>query len=165
MNIVTLDFETYFDKDYSLTKLSTEEYVRDPRFEIHGCAIRWPSGELEWRRDLYRVEGATIERSALLCHHTHFDGLVLAHHYGVRPAAYLDTLSMARLLLGNHVGHSLDAVRQQLGLPVKRTPYHLFKGKHWAELTVDVQREIAAGALDEVCSIWLIFNRFMVGAY
>jgi hypothetical protein len=43
--IVTLDWETYFDKDYSLTKLTTEAYVRDKRFEPHGVAVRAPGGE------------------------------------------------------------------------------------------------------------------------
>lgn len=43
MNILTLDFETYFDDDYTLRKLTTEAYVRGPRFEVHGC------GEAEHR--------------------------------------------------------------------------------------------------------------------
>src|SRR6516225_11648036 len=47
MQIVTLDFETYFDQDYSLSKLSTEEYVRDPRFEVHGVAVKLQE-PIEW---------------------------------------------------------------------------------------------------------------------
>ena len=45
MNIVTLDLETYFDDDYTLKKLTTEAYVRDPRFEALGCGFRWPNKE------------------------------------------------------------------------------------------------------------------------
>ena len=30
MDIVTIDFETYYDKDFSLSKMTTEAYVRDP---------------------------------------------------------------------------------------------------------------------------------------
>ena len=33
MKILTIDFETYYDREYSLSKLTTEEYVRDDRFE------------------------------------------------------------------------------------------------------------------------------------
>ena len=40
MDIVTLDFETYYDKEYSLSKLTTEEYIRDDRFEIIGLAVK-----------------------------------------------------------------------------------------------------------------------------
>lgn len=31
--IITLDFETYWAQGFSLTKLTTEEYIRDKRFE------------------------------------------------------------------------------------------------------------------------------------
>jgi hypothetical protein len=34
--MITLDFETYYDKDFSLTKLTTEEYVRGEQFETIG---------------------------------------------------------------------------------------------------------------------------------
>jgi len=38
MNLLAIDFETYYAKDYSLSKLTTEEYIRDPRFEVIGVA-------------------------------------------------------------------------------------------------------------------------------
>ena len=40
MDVYTLDFETYYDKDYSLSKLTTEEYVRDKRFEVFSLQSR-----------------------------------------------------------------------------------------------------------------------------
>jgi hypothetical protein len=167
MQIVTLDFETYFDKDYSLSKLSTEEYIRDPRFEVHGCAIKGYD-KTEWF-DRYYVGGMVhdwnLDRNAVLCHHAQFDGLILSHHYGIKPALWLDTLSMSRLLLGNHVTHSLDGVRQQLGLPPKRTPYKLFQGLHWSEMGPVLQAQLADGCKDEVESIYTIFQRFMSGDY
>ena len=39
MKIIALDFETYYDKEYSLSKITTEEYIRDPRFESIGGGI------------------------------------------------------------------------------------------------------------------------------
>ena len=52
--IVTLDFETYYDKDYSLKKLTTESYIRDERFEVIGVTAKvddyptdWFSGTME----------------------------------------------------------------------------------------------------------------------
>lgn len=36
---VSLDFEIFYNGQYSLKKLSIEEYVRDPRFEVHMMAI------------------------------------------------------------------------------------------------------------------------------
>jgi hypothetical protein len=162
MRPVVLDCETFFDKDYTLSKLSTEAYVRDQRFEPHGAAIKWSSDEpavwydAVWlRENLAKLDWSDV---FLVCHHAHFDGLILAHHYGVRPAKWGDTLSMARLLLGNHVSASLDSVRQHFGIANKSTPYNLFRGKHWRELDPNTQWLVAHGACDEVESIWKIFG-------
>lgn len=142
--------------------MSTEAYIRDPRFEAHGCAVkttpnvpaRWWSGpelpklfsELNWAD------------SAVLAHHCAFDGFILSHRYGVRPKAWLDTLSMARLIMGNHISVSLDSVRKHYSLPAKFTPYNLFKGKRWHEIHPETQKLIGDGACDEVESIWHLFN-------
>jgi hypothetical protein len=40
MDIVTIDFETYYDKDYSLSKMTTEQYVRSPLFEVIGVGVK-----------------------------------------------------------------------------------------------------------------------------
>ena len=40
-DVLLIDFETYFDQDYTLDKMTTEEYCRDPRFEVHGFGIDW----------------------------------------------------------------------------------------------------------------------------
>ena len=48
MNILTIDFETYYDKQYSLSKLTTEAYIRDPQFEVIGVAVKQNDGETEW---------------------------------------------------------------------------------------------------------------------
>src|SRR5262245_51875218 len=129
MNIITLDFESFFtdEKDetgtpYNLTHMTTEQYVRHPWFEAHGCAFRWHEGEQPtfWvpgneLKEFLAFWKTRISHCAVLCHHAHFDGLILAHHYGIRPKVWLDTLSMARLLLGNHISVSLDSVRKQFG--------------------------------------------------
>ena len=44
MDLITIDFETYYDKDFSLSKLTTEEYIRDPRFEVIGVAVKVNNG-------------------------------------------------------------------------------------------------------------------------
>ncbi len=68
---------------------------------------------------------------------------------------------MARLLLGNHIGVSLDSVRQQFEIPLKKTPYNLFRGKHWNELDAATQELVADGACDEAESIWQIFCKML----
>jgi hypothetical protein len=162
MRIVVLDFETYYDADYTLSKMTTESYIRDPRFEVHGAAIKW-SGDHDaiWydeprlRQVLQTEDWSDV---FLVHHHAHFDGLILSHHYGVRPRMFGCTLSMARLLLGNHLSVSLDSVRKEFNMPPKTTPYNLFRGKHWDELSRQEQALVAEGACDEVESIWRIFG-------
>lgn len=165
MNIITLDFETYFDDDYSLKKMTTESYIRDPRFEVLGVAIRYPiHGGVEWRRPPFDQEELMIwQDSALLCHHSQFDGLILSHHYGVKPRVWLDTLSMARLKFGNHLSVSLAALAQHFGLAAKNVPYDLFKGKHWDELPPHVQRQVGDGACHDVDLTWSIFQELAKG--
>ena len=169
MRIVVADFETLFGDDYTLSKMSTEAYIRDPRFEAHGCAIKW-SPDLPakwWNGDELPALFKETDWSDvfLIHHHAQFDGLILSHHYNVHPKMFGCTLSMARLLLGNHISVSLDSVRKQFGLPEKRTPYNLFRGKHWNDLTPDVQQQVADGAVDEVESIFIIFQKMITGDY
>ena len=163
MRIVALDFESFFDDSYTLKKLSTEAYIRDPRFEAHGAAIKWGSDyPARWydARQLKQVlADEDFSDTAVLVHHAHFDGLILGHRYDVRPRLWLDTLSMARLLFGNHLSVSLDSVRVHCGLERKSTPYEKFKGRHWRELDEATQRELAEGCCDEVESIWTIFGK------
>jgi DNA polymerase family A len=166
MKIIAIDFETYFDGDYSLKKLSTEAYVRDEQFKVHGASIKWgPDHAARWynRRELdYILAEEDWTSTAVLCHHAHFDVFILKHHFGISPRFILCSLSMARLLLGNHHSVALDSVRAHFGMAAKRTPYERFKGKHWYELDDETQALMADGCRDEVESIWTIFQKLAV---
>ena len=63
MKIMTIDFETYYDKDYSLTKLTTEAYVRDPRFEVLMVGIMIDGGEPRIMAPLEFIAYATTPTS------------------------------------------------------------------------------------------------------
>src|SRR6516162_2587657 len=142
--------------------MTTEAYVRDPQFEPHGVAIRASDGTTGWIPPLSlktffdRVDWSKI---AILCHHTQFDGFILSHYYRVRPAVWLDTLSMARLVLGNHLSNSLASLANQFGLPAKNIPYSAFKGKHWDELPGVVQSQIVEGGKHDCQLTWELFTR------
>jgi DNA polymerase bacteriophage-type len=162
MRIVVIDFETEYHDTYILTKMSTEAYIRDPRFKAHGAAIKWSKdhaarwyNEPQLRQVLQTEDWSDV---FLIAHHAHFDHLILSHHYAVVPGMSGCTLSMARLLLGNHISVSLDSVRSQFGMPAKSTPYNLFRGKKWNELTAAEQTLLAEGCQDEVESIFKIFG-------
>lgn len=113
--LVTLDFETYYDQDYTLNKMSTSEYIRDARFKAQMVGIKIGRRKTKVvagtperiRMALKSINWAT---HALLCHNTAFDGFILSHHYGIRPTRYYDTLSMARGLHSNEIGAGLEEV-------------------------------------------------------
>ena len=46
--IVTLDFETFYSKEFSLSKLTTEEYIRDSRFEVIGVSTKLNKSKSQW---------------------------------------------------------------------------------------------------------------------
>ena len=82
MDLITLDFETYYDKDYSLSKITTEAYVRDPRFETVGVSVRLNNGKTEWASGTHEqikryLDTFPWDTSMLLCHNTMFDGAIL----------------------------------------------------------------------------------------
>ncbi len=124
MRLITLDFETFYDRDYSLSKLTTEAYVRDPRFEVIlvGAKIdnqppTWFSGTMQETKAW--LDELNLQHAFLLAHHAHFDGFILAHHFGIKPRFYLDTLSMARPKHQSTVGGSLASLVHFYGLGEK----------------------------------------------
>lgn len=116
--LVSLDFETYFDGDYTLKKMSTSEYIRDPRFKAQMVGIKVGSKKTlvvtgkRIQAELAKINWGT---HSLLCHNTHFDGLILSHHFGIIPAKYYCSLSMARGLHSNEIGAGLDEVAKFYG--------------------------------------------------
>jgi DNA polymerase family A len=167
VRFVVADWETFFDSKsgYTLKKMSTESYIRDPRFEAHGCSVKWGLDyAARWyTRDQIKVILAEEDWSDvyMIHHHGQFDSLIESHHYGVYPKMIGCTLAMSRMMIGNHISVSLDSVRKHFGLSPKTTPYSAFDGKHWNELSPQVQEQMALGACDEVESIWTIFGALL----
>jgi DNA polymerase len=120
--IVTIDFETYFDRDFTLKKIPMAQYIRDPRFKAHGMGYKiddQPSAFVPPEEIPELVDSWNPEKIQLLAHNTHFDGLILSYHYGFIPAKYLDTLSMARPLLGTVTDLGLEFLMQKFGFGEK----------------------------------------------
>ena len=124
MDIITLDFETYYDKDYSLRKMTTEEYIRDPRFEVIGVGIKLNNNETEWvsgskNRIKEYLESFPWEKTILLCHNTIFDGAILNWCFDINPRGYSDTLCISRALNGTEASAALSALAERYAIGVK----------------------------------------------
>ena len=48
MNLITIDFETYYSREFSLSKITTEEYVRSDEFEVIGVAVKVNAEDTVW---------------------------------------------------------------------------------------------------------------------
>ena len=126
MDLITVDFETYYSRDYSLSKMTTESYIRDPRFEVIGVGVKVNDGDTEWAsgtREQIKEYLHTFDwaNSAVLAHNTMFDGAILSWVFDVHPRAYMDTLCMARAVLGSDSRVSLAYLADYYRIGVKGT--------------------------------------------
>jgi DNA polymerase len=138
VSIITIDFETYYDKDYSLSKMTTEEYINDPRFEVIGMGFKLDDNPTEWYvgDEVSAVlQDMDCSTHAILCHNTLFDGAILAWKYGVKSGFWFDTLCMARAIHGVDAGGSLKSLVLQYGLGEKGTEVINALGKRRADFT------------------------------
>jgi len=136
MNLITLDFETFYDNKLKLgfKYQTTEEYVRDSRFEVIGVGVKVDDAPEEWFSGSHEEISSYLNtfdwaQSALLCHNTLFDGCILSWHFGIKPAFLLDTLSMARALHGVDAGGSLAKLADQYMLGKKGDEVIAAEGK------------------------------------
>jgi DNA polymerase len=138
MQLVTLDFETYYDVGFSLSGLTTEEYIKDERFQVIGVSIKLDQSEAKWYTgDQVKeaLDNIDWKNSALLCHNTQFDGAILSFRYNIIPSLYLDTLCMARAIHGVDVGGSLAFLVEKYNLGRKGTEVVDAKGKRLEDFT------------------------------
>ena len=166
MDIVTIDFETYYDKDYSLTKMTTEAYVRDPRFEVIGVGIQvndnppdWYSGDNPGKF----LKSLDYSKRAILCHNTAFDGAILSWHFGIKPRLWLDTLSMARPYHSMTVGGSLAKLTAHYGLGAKGTEVLNALGKRKSDFTPEELARYGEYCINDVDLTYKLFQILKMG--
>jgi DNA polymerase len=127
MQLIVLDFETYYtSKDLGFKTQTTEEYVRDPRFEVIGVAVKVGGGETAWCTGSHEQIKSFLNtfdwgNSMVVAHNALFDMAILNWHFDIRPKAIADTLSMARAIHGIEVGNSLKKLSENYALGVKGT--------------------------------------------
>jgi DNA polymerase len=126
MDILTIDFETFYDRAYSLSKVTTEAYIRDKQFEVIGVGVQTNSGEPQWFSGTKAQTKKFLDQfdwsgSIALAHNAMFDIAILNWVFDIRPKRIADTLSMARALHGTEVGGSLKVLAEHYALGAKGT--------------------------------------------
>lgn len=161
--LITLDFETFYSKDFSLSKLTTEGYIRDPQFQVIGFGYKIDDGQTTFVTGTDKEISDTlhslgIEQSYLICHNMAFDGAILAWRYGIRPKYYLDTLSMARPITGQTVGGSLAALAKKFLFDEKGNEVVNAIGKRREDFTAEEMLRYAAYCCHDVDLTYSLYN-------
>ena len=166
--IIVLDFETAWSRsEYTLSKMTTEEYVRDPRFKAWGLCWKvvgtdeipvWVRGDRigRWKSSI------DWSRTAVLAHNAQFDVTILSWVYGIQPAFIFDTLSMARALRGVEVGNSLATLAEAFELPPKGKAVHSTDGL-LESIPFHIEQELADYCKHDTYLCEQIFLRLIEG--
>lgn len=173
--ILAIDFETRWsskpcewspDEAFTLSKLTTEEYIRDNRFKAFGACIHELGSAAPTQWYSHADLPATLARydwskTAVLAHNAMFDVGILSFIYGVRPCFIFDSLSMGRALRGVEVGNSLAKLAAAFGLPPKGQAVHSTDGLK--ELTPAIEAELASYCAHDVYLCEQIFSKLFLG--
>lgn len=162
-NLLTLDFESFYasKEGYTLRKISMLEYIKSPRFKVFGAGLSIDGSRPEWfsAQELPSVlKNIDWAETALIAQNVKFDGGILAWFYGHTPKAYIDTLSMARAVLGNKTrDHSLKTVAEHFHLAPKGN----LNTDGLLDLTPEQERELADYCLHDTELCWQIYQRLL----
>jgi len=166
MNLITIDFETYYSKEFSLSKMTTEEYVRHDDFEVIGVSVKENDDDAIW----FTGDDAEIaeflghydwSNSFVLAHNAQFDGAILTWRFNIKPKAWLDTLCMARATHGVEVGGSLAFLVEKYSLGAKGTEVVSALGKRRNHFNADDLHAYGRYCINDVELTKKLFDVFM----
>jgi DNA polymerase len=168
MNVITIDFETYYDRGFSLSKMTTEEYVRDSQFETIGVAVRVDDNGTEF------CSGTKVQIKEFLdqfpwddavavAHNAMFDMAILNWHFDIRPKRIADTLSMLRAIDGPDAGNSLAKAAERYGLGIKGNEVVNALGKRRLDFTPKEMTDYCMYCINDVRLTYELFKRIAVG--
>jgi DNA polymerase I-like protein with 3'-5' exonuclease and polymerase domains len=168
LKIFCLDFETYYSQTFSLSKITTEEYVRSPEFETIGVAVceqgsapTWFSGTKADTKEF--LDSFELDKHLVIAHNAIFDMAILNWQFDIRPKGIADTLSMARAIHGTEVGGSLKALAEHYGLGVKGTEVLQAQGKRRIDFNAQDLAQYGEYCKNDVVLTMGLFEKLSAG--
>jgi DNA polymerase len=139
-DVLVLDFENYFDTEYSMRKMSTIEYIEDSRYECLGLAALCCQPGKETRATFdhdaaglldrcQAVYGKNLEGCTVVAQNAKYDVTILVRKYGICPPYVIDLLGLARALYPGY-RNNLASICKREDLPAKGDT-NQFKGLRW----------------------------------
>lgn len=168
MKIITLDFETYYSPTYSLSKMTTEEYIRSPEFEVIGVAVQVDDGEPVWfsgtkQQTKAFLMGLNLHENMVVAHNAMFDCAILSWVFDIKPKAIIDTLSMARALHGTEVGGSLKVLAEHYGVGIKGDEVIHALGKRRIDFETESLHNYGQYCVNDVALTYSLFKIMSAG--
>ena len=161
-DIIVLDFETYYDRAFSLSKMTTEEYIRDELFETIGVSVKVNDAPAEWMSGTKAQTKKWLEQfawgsSVAVAHNAMFDMAILNWHFDIRPKRIADTLSMARAVDGPDAGNSLAKLAERYELGAKGDEVVNALGKRRVDFAPDEMARYASYCINDVELTYKLF--------
>jgi DNA polymerase I-like protein with 3'-5' exonuclease and polymerase domains len=163
-HLCTIDLETFYSREFSLTKLTTEAYVRDKQFETIGLGVKFDDDKTIWlpkpRAEEF-LRDTDWSDVAIVGQNTAFDGAILHWHYGVRPQAWIDIMGMSRALFPHEKSHSLKSQAQRMGVGVKGDEVLNALGKRYGHFTAEELARYGEYCKNDVDLTHKLFHLYM----
>jgi DNA polymerase len=161
--LITIDFETFYDQDFSLSKITTEEYVRSSQFEVIGVGVKIDNEPTQWASGPRKELGQWLKQfpfaeSMVLAHNTMFDGAILKWHFGIDAKIWADTLCMGRAIHGVEVGGSLKVLAERYKVGAKGDEVIHAKGKRRLDFSDEELSRYGDYCLNDVDITYELFS-------
>jgi len=166
--LLTVDFETYYDKDYSLSKITTEEYVRSDLFEVIGVSVKVNEDPPQWFSGTHQQTAQWLGQfdwgnSLVLAHNTMFDSAILSWRFGIIPLGWLDTMSMAQAVVPATQSKSLANLAVYYEVGVKGTEVINALGKRRIDFTPQELARYGDYCVNDTELTYTLFNKLLDG--
>lgn len=166
--LLTVDFETYYDKDYSLSKVTTEEYVRSDLFEVIGVSVKVNEDPPQWFSGTHQQTAQWLGQfdwgnSLVLAHNTMFDSAIISWRFGIIPLGWLDTMSMAQAVVPATQSKSLANLAVYYEVGVKGTEVINALGKRRIDFTPQELAKYGDYCVNDTELTYTLFNKLLDG--
>jgi len=158
-DILVIDFETYFDHDYTLSKMGVVEYIADDRFELTGMGW-YDSDEFSpgfMKSDIHFCPGhmaghfislMSWDEVTVVAKNCNFDIRILRDKFDITPPYVIDVEDLSRFY-DSRMKYSLKSLAKTFGLTSKGETVQ-FLGQHYKEMTDKKQKALAAYCRNDV---------------
>ena len=159
---LTMDWETYYDDEYSLRLMTTAQYVNDERFLIHGLGYKFADKESRYLDNLPDIHdfmnAINWDQTCMIGHNLLFDAYIKAVHFNYHAKQYADTKYLAKQVMPYLARHDLQFVAHWLNLGKKvKKALHNVKGKR--VLTAEESKELGDYCKIDCDLSWGIYDR------